>query len=147
MRRDGRLPSVAGGRHSRPIDGGQMADPFDRLCPACEGSGGMSARAWLDWVQTYRLIEFAIVDPVARLSALVDHMRAGSEPPPISHGTCPDCDGSGRVFTEPGRELMEFLRQHLPEIIERHLRDTRLGAAPGVLAVDPGGRTPHLRSI
>lgn len=107
----------------------------------------MSARAWLDWVQTYRQIEFAIVDPVARLAALADHMRAGSDPPPISRGTCPECDGSGRVLTEPGRELLEFLHRRLPELIERRLRDIRPGAAPGAAVVHPGGQPPHLRSV
>lgn len=125
-----------------------VGDAFDRPCPTCEGIGGSGARAWLDWVQTYRRIEFAIADPVARLAALADHIRDGADPPPISPGVCPECDGSGRVLTEPGRELMEFLGQRLPDLIERRLRDLRPDSAPPGAPDDyTGSRPPRLHSV
>jgi hypothetical protein len=121
-----------------------VGDPFDRPCSTCEGIGRVTARAWLDWVETYRRIEFGIADPMTRLAALVGHMREGSDPLPIPQRACPECDGRGRVLTEPGRELVEFLRQRLPELIERRLRDIRTSAAP---TDDAGGQPPHLRSV
>ena len=140
---------MAGGRHARQIEDARVGDPFDRPCPDCEGIGQVAANAWLDWVETYRQIEFGIVDPVARLAALADHMRGGPEPPPVAQGSCAQCDGSGRVLTQPGRELVDFLRQRLPDLIERRLNDiySRTVPPPAAATGDSGDRPPHLYSV
>lgn len=131
--------------HGQP--GRRVDDPLDRQCPGCEGAGRVMARAWRNWMEEYRRIEFGTVDPVARLTALIDHMRAQPSPHRAVRA-CPQCGGSGLLPTERGQELLDFLERHLPGVIDRYLWQTEAGARQGGGGGRSGGGRPsHLRSV
>lgn len=82
------------------------AEPWERPCSTCDGSGRVISRAWLAWHMEYGQLE-RLTDMTSRLTALAEHVRRAPQEP--EEATCPECGGDGVVVTELGLALLDFL--------------------------------------
>jgi hypothetical protein len=104
-----------------------VAEPWERRCDSCDGTGRIIAHEWIVWQEEYDRLE-RIPDVLARLRTLADHVRRAPLVPEAS--TCPECGGEGIIITQQGVALLDFL-------------DRRFGIRPR--ATSPGSRParPH----
>ena len=66
------------------------AEPWERPCTTCDGSGRVVSVAWLAWHAEYGRLE-RLTDVTARLTALADHVRQAPQEP--EEAICPECGG------------------------------------------------------
>ncbi len=132
----------------------RVAEPWERRCRMCEGSGQVMSLAWASWHEHYARLE-RIPDLPSRLHALAEHVRRA--PSEVEVLACPECIGEGVAVTELGEALLDFLERRaehwqrpaeptgspgsaLPPAWEPSLAET---AVREDAAVDPFfGRTP-----
>jgi hypothetical protein len=116
------------------------AEPWERPCTTCDGSGRVISQAWLAWHAEYVKLE-RMTDVTARLAALAKHVRRAPQEP--EEATCPECGGEGVVVTELGLTLLDFLdrrfgvRQRTPKAEPRSL--------PPPPPIEPPRADPHGR--
>jgi hypothetical protein len=117
------------------------AEPWERPCTTCDGSGRVISQAWLAWHAEYGRLE-RLTDMTSRLTALADHVRRTPQEP--EEATCPECGGDGVVVTELGLVLLDFLdrrfgvRPRTPKAGSRSL--------PPPPPIEPPGADPYGRS-
>jgi hypothetical protein len=117
-----------------------VAEPWERPCTTCDGSGRVISQAWLAWHAEYGELE-RLTDMTARLTALAEHVRRAPREP--EETICPECGGEGVVVTELGLALLDFLdrrfgvRQWTPKAQSRSLPPRPPIESPG--ADPPGG--------
>jgi Tryptophan RNA-binding attenuator protein inhibitory protein len=87
-----------------------VAEPWERRCGVCDGSGQVMSLAWAAWHQEYERLE-SIPDLPNRLRALAEHVRR--VPAEVEVLTCPGCGGDGVVVTDQGAALLNFIERRL----------------------------------
>lgn len=86
----------------------RVAEPWERRCSMCEGSGQVMSLAWASWHEHYARLE-RIPDLPSRLHALAEHVRRA--PSEVEVLACPECIGEGVVVTELGEALLDFIER------------------------------------
>jgi hypothetical protein len=117
------------------------AEPWERPCTTCDGSGRVISQAWLAWHADYRQLE-RLTDMTARLTALAEHVRRTPQEP--EEATCPECGGDGVVVTELGLALLDFLDRRFGVRPRTPKADSR--SLPPPPPIEPPGVEPHGRS-
>jgi hypothetical protein len=117
------------------------AEPWERPCTTCDGSGRVISQAWLAWHADYGQLE-RLTDVTARLTALADHVRQTPREP--EEATCPECGGDGVVVTELGLALLDFLDRRFG--VRPRTPKPQSRALPPPPAIEPPRVDPHGRS-
>lgn len=117
------------------------AEPWERPCTTCDGSGRVVSLAWLAWHAEYGRLE-RLTDVTARLTALADHVRQAPQEP--EEAICPECGGDGVVVTELGLALLDFLDRRFGVRPRTPKPESR--ALPPPPPIEPPRVDPHGRS-
>jgi hypothetical protein len=117
------------------------AEPWERPCSTCDGSGRVISQAWLAWHAEYGQLE-RLTDVTARLTALADHVRRAPREP--EEATCPECGGDGVVVTDLGLALLDFLDRRFG--VRPRTPKSEPRALPPPPPIEPPRVDPHGRS-
>ena len=94
---------------------------LEQTCTACEGSGVAAAPAWTAYARKVHDITNLYADHIG-LETWEERVmlaeRLGVKPPAgftetMVEAPCAICTGSGKVPTEEGHKLLDFIRRHL----------------------------------
>lgn len=114
------------------------AQPWERACSTCDGSGRVISAAWLAWHAEYGQLE-RLTDVTARLTALAAHVRRTPREP--EEAICWECGGEGVVVTELGLALLDFLDRRFG--VRPRPPQAQSRALPPAPPIEPLGPDPH----